>query len=124
MAIRPFSVWSEGRKVGTLNTADDEIKNEGALQIGDSGKVLGFSSGAVTTATSIDTIILVEGTPATQRFVESLMAGRPVKIQLGVIDGKVDKRDMWITSAKRTCSHENGTLKGSFSLVGGAPNLT
>jgi hypothetical protein len=124
MAIRPYSVWAEGRKVATLNASDDEIKNAGELCIIDGGEVGGFSSGAVTTATSIDTIILVEGTPATQRFVESLMAGRAVNIQLGVIDGKVDKRKMWITSAKRTCSHENGTLKGAFSLVGGAPTLT
>jgi hypothetical protein len=124
MAIRPFSVWSEGRKIATLNAADDEITNDGELCIGDSGQTLGFSSGAIKTNTSIDTIILVEGTPATQRFVESLMAGRACKIQLGVIDGKVDKRTMWIKSAKRTCSHENGTLKGSFSLVGGAPTLT
>lgn len=124
MAIRPYSVYIEGRKVATLNASDDEIQNMGEPCFGDSGEFLGFSSGAIKTTSTFDTITLVEGTPGTQRLVEALLAGLPVKIQLGVVDGKIDKRTMYVQSAKRTASHENGTLKGSFQLVGGAPTLT
>lgn len=123
-AIRPFSIWLNGRKLATFKGGSNSLKNTGEKQIGDSGVVLGFSSASITNDISMDVTVLVEGTVGTQLLKEALMNSLPVEVQVGIIDGKIQKNTMYVTEFSDECSHENGTLTAKVTLTGGAPTLT
>lgn len=122
--IRAASIYRKGKKVAVANRGKRSIKNNGTLEHGDGGVVLGYAIGAIVTDLSFDYVTLFEGNTETQAFVQELLSGAPVKIQLGVVDGKIETGDYYITGNDIEWDHKAGTMTGSFQLTGGAPNIT
>ncbi len=122
--IRAASLYINGKKVATANRGKRSRKNNGTLETGDSGVVLGYAVGALISDLSFDHVVLFEGNPETQRFAESLDSGEAVKIQLGIIDGKIETGDYYVTGDDVEWDHKAGTMSGSFQLTGGSPRRT
>ena len=117
--LRAASLYRNGKKVATANKGKKSTKNNGALEHGDGGVVLGFAIGAIQNDLSFDVVMLFEGNTETQAFAEDLESGTPAKVQVGIIDGKIEQGDYYVTGRDVEWDHKAGTMTGSFQLVGG-----
>lgn len=122
--IRAASLYRKGKKLATANRGKRSLKNNGTLEHGDGGIVLGYAIGAIANDLSFDHVILFEGNTETQAFAQDLLSGNPVQIQVGIVDGKIETGDFYVTGSDIEWDHKAGTMTGSFQLTGGAPKIS
>lgn len=119
-AIRNYSLYVGNKKVGVARGHTYTITPNSELQIGD-GEVVGVSKGVPTTGLKSDLIIPVAGSKTT--LVVACLNQQPVKVALGIVDGKIHKLDMIVSGIEFATEMPNGSLMGTFNFIGGAPKL-
>ena len=122
--IRASSVYLDGKKMGTVSKGSKNTNSNGSLVPGDGGVALGWAKGMTTNDLTIDFAILFAGNTETQKLTEALETGAAVKIQNGIVDGKVESGEYFIDSRKIDWDHEKGTCNGSIMLKAGAETRT
>jgi hypothetical protein len=122
--IRAATLYRNGKKLGSANKGKLSTKNNGSLEYGDGGEVVAFVIGAIQNDLSFDTVVFFEGNTETQAFAEELESGTSSKIQIGIVDGKIEQGDYWMTGRDIEWDHKAGTMSGSFQLIGGANSRT
>jgi hypothetical protein len=122
--IRAASIYLEGKKMATVSKSDSDTASNGTLIVGDSGVTLGWAKGTEQNTINVHFAVLFAGNTETQKLREALSLGSPVKIQNGIIDGKVESGEFFVESRKIESDHEKGTCNGSFTLKAGAMTAT
>lgn len=118
--IRAASIYRNGKKIAHANKGKISTKNNGSLEFMDGGEVGGFIIGAIQNDLSFDSLIFFEGNTETQAFAEDLESGMSSKIQIGIVNGKIEQGDYYMTGRDIEWDHKAGTMTGSFTLIGGA----
>lgn len=120
LRIKPFNLFVGGKKVGTLVSSDYTIASNDEEQIAAEG--WSMSDGQPTSSISADTIVPVDGKTATLE--DALLNKKYIKVQAGVVNGKIHSITMRATEVKYNTDHKSGSLKGAFTLKGGKPTRT
>jgi hypothetical protein len=117
--VRNFSLFANGRKFGEATgiVYDQESGNE--IQIGD-GQVLGVSQGVKTVNVQVDSIIPYRGAQVARILEDAYDANTSIQIGLGIVGGRIHKMSLYCTKANFKTEMKNGTVNGSWTLIGGA----
>lgn len=120
--VRAASLLVNGKKAGAFEGTTYNYETGDELQFGDPG-VVGFSDGAGKTSLDATGIHPTGGMdiPDLQTLAQQKAN---LEIALSLINGKIHQVTMRITKAVTTSSHQNGTQKGQYSLIGGEPKIT
>jgi hypothetical protein len=119
--IRPFSLYTVGKKIGQLFQCKYKILAGDEPAFGDPG-FLGMTDGATTTQVTATTIQPIAGMDYDLALV--ILQKQDVDVALGVIAGHIHMVTMRITSAEYDSDQKTGMLTGVFEFFGGEPKLT
>lgn len=122
--IRAASIYSRGRKVATVQTGTLKTSANGDREVGDGGELLGRTSGAIFNDLSCDTILLYSGNTSSQEWATALEAGTTLKIQIGIVDGKIEEGEFFVTGRDVSWDHKTGKMTGAFTFEAGALTRT
>jgi hypothetical protein len=122
MAKEPFriqhaSIYSDGGKIGVTESATYTINGNDEDHITDEG--WSASDGTLTTELDVETITPVDG--KTDALIDAIEQKKYLKMQVGILDGRVHAVTMRCVSASYKSDAKTGSLKGSFKFRGGAP---
>lgn len=117
--VRNFSLFINGKKVGAAESSDYNLESGDELQVGD-GEVFAVSEGVVTGSCTLNVIVPVAPT-VTPTLLDALQNKKYIQLGLGLIEGKIHKVDARVKSGGWSTQMANGTLKGKWDLIFGAP---
>lgn len=117
--IRNYSVFVNGKKVGTAEGSDLNLESGDELQIGD-GEVVGASEGVITGSLTLNAIVPVAPT-CTPTLLDAILNKKWIQLTGGIIDGKVVKVNARVKAIGYSTQMANGTLKGKYDLIFGKP---
>ena len=118
--FRAYPLYLNGKKVAEVASSTYEISTNNANQIGLEG-VLGQSRGARETKIDFDTVVPIAGM---QINIDDIIASEAT-VGLGVVvNGRMQLVSGTISGATYTSDSKEGTTKGKYSFMGGAPQLT
>lgn len=115
--IKAFQLFVGGKKVGTMESADYSIAGNDEEHITAEG--WSASDGTPTSKINANTIVPVDG--KTNMLVDALLTKKYIKVQVGVVDGKIHSVTMRCMEIKYNTDNKTGSLKGAFSFSGGKP---
>lgn len=119
--IKNYSLYVNGKKVGTANGHTYTITSGNASQIGD-GQWLGVSQGVTTTGLKSKCIVPFGGKAELRALEDALINKQYIQVGLGVIGSSIHKVSMAVQQAEYDTEMASGSLVGNFDLIGGAPN--
>lgn len=122
--IRPWDIYADGSKIGTIQTADTEIDAPGVIEQTAEGAI-GRTQAPVVSKISFTTVDVFGGRTNINKLTDALLGNLPVKITQGPIGTKLRTfSPCWVTNEKHSVSWKDGTATGSFSIEGLAPKIT
>jgi hypothetical protein len=116
--IKHFNLFIGGKKLGTMESADYEIAGNDEEHITAEG--WSASDGQTTSKINANTIVPVDG--KTDYLVDALLTKKYIKVQTGIVDGKVHFCTMRCMNVKYNTDPKTGSLKGAFAFSGGKPS--
>lgn len=117
---RSFSIWVNGEKLATFETADLAYAGNHEIHQTDGGPV--GTTGKTTSTLKANTIVVSSG--KTAKLKRALVSGKFVTIQVSVVDGDTDRLTMMVNGASYNSDVKNGKLMGAFDFIGAEPEST
>jgi len=117
--VRNFSLFINGKKVGSAESSDYNLESGDELQIGD-GEVFAVSEGVITGSCTLNTITPIAPT-VTQTLLDALQNKKWIQLGIGLVEGKIHKVDARVKAGGWSTQMANGTLKGKYDLIFGKP---
>jgi hypothetical protein len=122
--IKPANLYVDGSKVATATSIESTIDAPGELQITAEG-VIGRAQGVATSKITLNTISTFGGKANTQKLINALLNNTPIKITIGVQDGKIrEYKEMYCLSEKFSSDFATGKATGAYEFEGGKPTFT
>lgn len=118
--ISRCSIFVAGKKVGTAESGDYTINDNGEPHITDDGWTM--SDGTTTCEVKLNTIITVDG--ATKHLKDALVNKIFVTLQLALIDGETHTIKARCTTSAANWDNKTGGMKGSLTFQGGTPTTS
>jgi hypothetical protein len=115
--ISRCSIFVKGRKVGTAESGDYTINDNGEDHVTDDGWTM--SDGTTTCEVKLNTIVAVDG--ATRFLKDALIAKQFVTLQLSLIDGETHTITARNVTDATNWDNKTGGMKGSVTFRGGEP---
>lgn len=119
LRMRAFNVFIDGKQIGTLESADYEIAGNDEEHITAQG--WSASDGSTTSKLNANTIVGIDGD--TSFLVDAILKKKYLKVQTGIVDGKIHFVVMRCMSAKFSSEFKGGSQKGAFAFSGGKPSV-
>lgn len=119
LRIRPFNVFIDGKMIGSLESADYEIASNDEEHIAAQG--WSASDGQTTSKINANTVVGIDGD--TSSILDAMLKKKYVKVQTGIVDGKIHFVVMRCMNIKYNTNHKGGGLTGAFSFSGGKPSV-
>lgn len=119
LRIRPFNVFIDSKMIGTLESSDYEIAGNDEEHITAQG--WSASDGQTTSKINANTAVGIDGD--TSYLVDAILKKKYLKVQTGIVDGKIHFVVMRCMNAKYNTDHKSGSLKGAFAFSGGKPSV-
>lgn len=118
--FRTYPLYIKGKKCAEVMSSTYEVTTNNANQYGIDG-VLGQSRGIRETKIDFDTCVPVAGM---QINIDDIIASEET-VGIGVVvNGRMQRVSGTISGATYTGDSKEGTTKGKYSFIGGAPQLT
>lgn len=122
--IRPWDIYVDNSKIGTIQTADTDIDAPGVIEQVAEGAI-GRTQAPVVSKISFNTVDVYGGRANINKLTEALLGNMPIKVVQGPIGTKLRTfSPCWVTNEKHSVSWKDGTATGSFSIEGLAPKIT
>lgn len=122
--IRPWDIYVDGSKIGTIQDADSDLDAPGTIEQCAEGPVA-RSSAPVVSKITFNTVDLFGGRANINKLREALLGNIPVKLTQGPLGGKLlTYSPCWVVNEKHRVSWKDGTATGSFAIDGLAPKIT
>src|SRR5580693_2055359 len=118
---RHASIFVGSRKIGEMFKNKVSFNPGDEPLFGDSGWE-GMSDGATTTTVDFDAFVPTAG--ATYDVRPVLLGKLDVDVTIGLIGGKTHQQTMRFTKAEYESDAKTGQLNGSFTLMGGVPDIS
>ena len=115
--ISRCSIFVKGKKIGTAESGDLTINDNGEPHVTDDGWTT--SDGTTTAEVKLNTIIAVDG--ATKFLMDALINKQFVTLQLSLIDGQTYSFTARVTTNAANWDNKTGSMKGSVTFAAGEP---
>lgn len=118
--ISRCSIWFKGKKVGTAESGDRTLNDNGEDHVTDDGWTM--SDGTTTAEIKLNRIVPVDGTDSALK--DALINKEFVTLQLSLIDGKTETYVARNVTDSVNWDNKTGAMKGSVTFRAGAPSLS
>ena len=118
--ISRCSIFAKGKKVGTAESGDYTVNDNGEDHITDDGWTM--SDGTTTCEVKLNTIVAVDG--QTKFLLDALDNKEFVTLQLALIDGQTHSVKARNATQSYNWDNKTGGMKGSVTFRSGGPTRT